>query len=140
LIICLRPKLSTYGIADAILNGVEVFKLSDYDKNLAGPNPKSIVSPPPTQKPASTANESKAKKTIIVAMGSGAGSFLVVLCCMLLWKLKYQSAGCASLLHAFWLCYVALRFLLSTIKVQVLARARQKESQQDEHKKVKNKM
>jgi hypothetical protein len=88
LIICLRPKLSTYGIADAILNGVEVFKLSDYDKNLAGPNPKSLVSPPPTQKPASTANESKAKKTIIVAMGSGAGSFLVVLCCMLLWKLK----------------------------------------------------
>ncbi|XP_059449625.1 receptor-like protein kinase FERONIA [Corylus avellana] len=97
LFIALRPRLSAYGIADAILNGVEVFKLSDYDKNLAGPNyPESVPSPLLAQQPASasTASESKTKKTIIVAMGSGAG-FLVVLCCMLLWKLK-KTKRCAS--------------------------------------------
>jgi len=86
LFIALLPRLSAYGIADVILNGVEVFKLSDYDKNLAGPNSESVTSPPPAQQPASTASESKTKKTIIITIGSGAG-FLVLLCCMLLWKL-----------------------------------------------------
>jgi hypothetical protein len=47
LFIALVPRLSAYGIADAFLNAVEVFKLSDNDKNLAGPNPKSAPSPPP---------------------------------------------------------------------------------------------
>jgi hypothetical protein len=84
--IALLPRLSAYGIADVILNGVEVFKLSDYDKNLAGPNSESVTSPPPAQQPASTASKSKTKKTIIITIGSGAG-FLVLLCCMLLWKL-----------------------------------------------------
>jgi serine/threonine protein kinase len=90
LFIALVPTLSAYGIADVILNAVEVFKLSDYDKNLAGPNPESVPSPPPAQQPASTASKSKTKKTIIIAIGSGAG-FLVVLtlvCCILLWKLR----------------------------------------------------
>jgi serine/threonine protein kinase len=88
--IALLPRESTYGIANAILNGVEVFKLSNNDKNLGGPNPESVPSPPPAREPASTASESKTKKTIIIGIGSGAG-FLVVLtlvCCMLLWKLR----------------------------------------------------
>jgi len=90
LFIALVPTLSAYHIADVILNAVEVFKLSDYDKNLAGPNPESVPSPPPAQQPATTASKSKTKKTIIIAIGSGAG-FLVVLtfvCCILLWKLR----------------------------------------------------
>jgi serine/threonine protein kinase len=90
LFIALVPRLSRVGVADAILNGVEVFKLSDNDKNLAGPNPESVPSPPSAQEPASTPSESETKKTIIIGIGSGAG-FLVVLtlvCCMLLWKLR----------------------------------------------------
>jgi hypothetical protein len=90
LFIALLPILSTYGIADVILNGVEVFKLSDNEKNLPGPNPGSVFSPPLDEQPASTTSESKTKKTIIIAIGSGAG-FLVVLtlvCCMILWKLR----------------------------------------------------
>jgi hypothetical protein len=47
LFIALVPRLSAYAIADAILNAVEVFKLSDNDKNLAGPNPESASSPLP---------------------------------------------------------------------------------------------
>jgi hypothetical protein len=90
LFIALVPRLSTYAIADAILNGVEVFKLSDNDKNLGGSNPESVPSPLPAQELASTASEFKTKKTIIIGIGSG-GGFLVVLtlvCCMLLWKLR----------------------------------------------------
>ena len=70
-------------ISDAILNGVEVFKLSNKDGNLAGPEMMPFV-------PASIANESKTKKTTFIAIGSGVG-FLVILtsvCCMVLWKLR----------------------------------------------------
>jgi hypothetical protein len=86
LFIALVPRLSAYSIADAILDGVEVFKLSDNDKNLAGPMP----SPPPAQEPASTASEFKTKKTIIIGIGSGVGflAVLTLVCCMLLWKLR----------------------------------------------------
>ncbi|GMY12868.1 receptor-like protein kinase FERONIA [Fagus crenata] len=68
---------------DAILNGVEVFKLSNEDGNLARPEMFSF--PPP-----SMANESKPKKTTFIAIGSGVG-FLVVItsvCCVVLWKLR----------------------------------------------------
>jgi hypothetical protein len=90
LFIALLPSLSAYNIADVILNGVEVFKLSDNGKNLAGPNLGSVPYPSLDQQPASTTSESKTKKTIIIAIGSGA-VFLVVLtlvCCMILWKLR----------------------------------------------------
>ena len=72
---------------DAILNGVEVFKLSDLSGNLAGLN---MVPPPMDQQPALAANKSNTKKTIFIAIGSGVG-FLVVaalVCFMVLCKLK----------------------------------------------------
>jgi hypothetical protein len=81
LYVSLHPKLDSFAINDAILNGMEVFKLSNSDGNLAvaGPDPESVPSPLPAQQPTSTASESKTKKTIIVAtIESGAG-FLVVL-------------------------------------------------------------
>ncbi|XP_050249378.1 receptor-like protein kinase FERONIA [Quercus robur] len=72
---------------DAILNGVEVFKLSDQYGNLAGPN---MVPPLLDQEPAPAANESKTKKTIFIAIGSGLGILVVLtlVCCMVLCKLK----------------------------------------------------
>ena len=70
---------------DAILNGVEVFKLSNTDGNLAGP---SMV--PPLLDQQQPANKYSTKKTIFIAIGSGVG-FLIVLtlvCSMVLWKSK----------------------------------------------------
>ncbi|KAM3698979.1 hypothetical protein ACJW31_06G227600 [Castanea mollissima] len=82
----LQP-ISDSDLKDAILNGVEVFKLSDQYGNLARPN---MVPPPLDQGPAPAANESKTKKTIFIAIGSGLGILvlLALVCCMVLCKLK----------------------------------------------------
>ncbi|GMY14051.1 receptor-like protein kinase FERONIA isoform X1 [Fagus crenata] len=77
------------GIAyrDAILNGVEVFKLSDSDGNLVGP---SMAPPLLDQQPAPTANKFPTKKIIFIAIGSGVGFLLMLtlVYCMVLWKSK----------------------------------------------------
>ncbi|KAG2715478.1 hypothetical protein I3760_03G079700 [Carya illinoinensis] len=90
LFIDLHPGKATNAIYDAILNGVEVFKLSDNNNNLAGPNPPSTLlpPPPPAQQPGST---SKSRKTRFIAIGTGVGLFLALLtlaCCLVVWKLR----------------------------------------------------
>nr|XP_023896466.1 G-type lectin S-receptor-like serine/threonine-protein kinase At1g11330 [Quercus suber] len=84
----LHPRLDAQ-LIDAILNGVEVFKLSDSDNNLAGAN---IAAPLLDQQQlAGAANESKSKKTtIFIAIGSVLGLLVVLtlVCCMVLCKLK----------------------------------------------------
>ena len=75
-------------LIDAILNGVEVFKLSNPDGNLAAR--LNMVLPQPNQKTEPAAIKSKKKKTIFIAVGSGVG-FLIVLilvCFMAVWKLR----------------------------------------------------
>ncbi|XP_050289037.1 receptor-like protein kinase FERONIA isoform X1 [Quercus robur] len=73
-------------LIDAILNGVEVFKLSDSDNNLA------IAAPLlDQQQSAGAANESKSKKTTtFIAIGSVLGLLVVLtlVCCMVLCILK----------------------------------------------------
>ena len=70
---------------DAILNSVEVFKLSNLDGNLAGPS-QMLPSLPAT----STTKESKTKKIVLIATGSGVEILMVLtlVCCMVLLKLR----------------------------------------------------
>ncbi|XP_030962651.1 receptor-like protein kinase FERONIA isoform X2 [Quercus lobata] len=82
------PYYKDADLIDAILNGVEVFKLSDSDNNLAGAN---IAAPLLDQQPSGASNESKSKKTtIFIAIGSVLGLLVVLtlVCCMVLCKLK----------------------------------------------------
>ena len=84
----LQPMTSEGTLIDAILNGVEVFKLSNPDGNLAAR--LNMVLPQPNQKTEPVAIKSKKKKTIFIAVGSGVG-FLIVLilvCFMAVWKLR----------------------------------------------------
>ena len=64
---------------------MEVFKLSNPDGNLAGPSQMLPFLPI-----ASTTKESKTKKTVFIAIGSGVGVLVVLtlVCCMVLLKLR----------------------------------------------------
>ncbi|KAL0004477.1 hypothetical protein SO802_012038 [Lithocarpus litseifolius] len=83
----LQPRTSEGTLIDAILNGVEMFKLSNPDGNLARLH---MVPPPLDQQPPTAANESKTKKTTFIAIGSGVGLLvvLILMCCMFLCKQK----------------------------------------------------
>ncbi|CAK9171959.1 unnamed protein product [Ilex paraguariensis] len=66
--------------ADAILNGLEIFKLSGTDDSLAGANPELVLSPPPGPFPLSPQKKNNKKtSTLPVIIGSvvGGGSVLV---------------------------------------------------------------
>ncbi|KAG6720840.1 hypothetical protein I3842_03G082900 [Carya illinoinensis] len=94
LFIALHPVETPSTYKDAILNGVEVFKLSNPDGNLAGPNPENVTSPPSAQQPASTSGTSNAKKTRYISIGTGVGTFLVLLalgCCAAFLKLRRRN-------------------------------------------------
>jgi serine/threonine protein kinase len=73
-----QDKTSSYH--DAILNGVEIFKVStSSNDSLAGPNPDSLPLAPPTIVPPTPRTKSKNNGTTIVAVVCGGVSGLVVL-------------------------------------------------------------
>ncbi|XP_023872545.1 receptor-like protein kinase FERONIA [Quercus suber] len=95
----LHPRSDSFN-QDAFLNGMEVFKLSDSDGNLAGPS--EIL---PSLPAAPTTKESKTKKTVFIAIGSAVGFLLVLtsVCCMVLWKLsKSRRYGSYYPLSRYW--------------------------------------
>ncbi|KAG6719731.1 hypothetical protein I3842_03G021700, partial [Carya illinoinensis] len=107
LFISLHPRKETNAINDAILNGVEVFKLSDTRRTLAEPNPNRTSSLLPSSK--GMRHESMLKNTIIIVTGSG-GGFLILL--TLMWfmilskRWKTNSYGsCGSPLSKYCWCW-----------------------------------
>ncbi|GMY12861.1 receptor-like protein kinase FERONIA [Fagus crenata] len=64
---------------DAILNGIEIFKVSDTSRNLAGPNPDPRPLTPPTAVPHTQSAKSKNNKTTIIAVVAGGASGFIVL-------------------------------------------------------------
>ncbi|GMN31528.1 hypothetical protein TIFTF001_048098, partial [Ficus carica] len=89
----LHTRASDSSYEDVILNGIELFKLSSYDGNLAGPNPPLSGSPESVQTPNPTTNKSKNKALLLIALGSGVAGFLVLLsmvCCVVLLRLRKE--------------------------------------------------
>ncbi|KAA8530457.1 hypothetical protein F0562_005166 [Nyssa sinensis] len=64
--------------SDAILNGIEVFKLSDAAGNLAGLNPDPVVTPPPSS-PQPARSKGKRNTTLVAAVVGGVLSGVVAL-------------------------------------------------------------
>ncbi|XP_034707498.1 receptor-like protein kinase FERONIA [Vitis riparia] len=72
-----RPGYSKY--VDAVLNGIEIFKLNKTDGTLAGQNPE----PPNTQPSLPATKKSTNKKTMIIAIGAAVMVGLVLLSLLL---------------------------------------------------------
>ena len=67
------------GYNDAILNGVEIFKVSaSATGNLAGSNPDPLPPAPPTVVPPTPPKKSKNNRTIVAVVGGGASGFVVL--------------------------------------------------------------
>ena len=65
---------------DAILNGIEIFKVSDPSGNLAGPNLDPLSLAPPKSAPSIQSTElKKNNKTTIIAVGGGVSGFTILL-------------------------------------------------------------
>ncbi|XP_030948926.1 receptor-like protein kinase FERONIA [Quercus lobata] len=65
---------------DAILNGIEIFKVSDVSGNLAGPNPEPVPLTPLKSVQLIQSTESKKNnRTIIIAVGGGVSGFTILL-------------------------------------------------------------
>ncbi|KAI4352438.1 hypothetical protein L6164_006688 [Bauhinia variegata] len=90
----LQPVQTTFGY-DAILNGVEIFKVSETGTgNLAGPNPEPRQSPPQSLVPPNKPPKSSKATTILAAVaGAGSGIIVVSLICFLIHRRIAQASS-----------------------------------------------
>ena len=93
LFIAVHPNGDQSNYDDAILNGIEVFKMSNGVKHLAGPNPSNAITQSTGQggliSPTGEKSGSKKRTVLIVALGVSSGfAVLCVVFCVVLRKKK----------------------------------------------------
>ncbi|CAK9138744.1 unnamed protein product [Ilex paraguariensis] len=92
--LAMYPKLDSrpeYG--DAILNGLEIFKLNRTDDSLAGANPELVLSPPPgpfTLSPQKKNNKKAPRLPVIISSVVGGGSVLVLILGFLIFRRRMR--------------------------------------------------
>ncbi|KAK4602936.1 hypothetical protein RGQ29_011783 [Quercus rubra] len=75
-----NPADSATYFSDAILNGIEIFKVSAPSGNLAGPNPELVpLTPPKSVSPIQSTKSKKNNRITIIAIGGGVSGFTILL-------------------------------------------------------------
>ncbi|XP_035539151.1 receptor-like protein kinase FERONIA [Juglans regia] len=76
-----EPRRWKTSYQDAILNGVEIFKISDFNSNLAVLNPDPLPPDPPTIAPPGQSQNSKGNRTKLISVAAdGVAGFIVLSC------------------------------------------------------------
>lgn len=87
--IALHPNKQFSAYADALLNGIEVFKLNNSDGNLGRPNPEPELPAKGTEQVSSKASNSNTKRKLLILIGVGGIGLLIVLvlvCSIIIWR------------------------------------------------------
>ncbi|KAL1173643.1 hypothetical protein V6Z11_A05G426100 [Gossypium hirsutum] len=92
LFIALHPNKEYSAYADALLNGIEVFKLNNSDGNLGRPNPEPKLPEKGTKKKSS--KDTKRKLLIFISVGGiGLLIVLVLVCSIIIWRHRKMQYG-----------------------------------------------